>query len=294
MTRMDKKIPVCWHGVREGRGYFNCTTMLNTMFDAYDVEHFGAWEKMPDVEGAVIVVHGGREITREDRLLMDIEPLKWCLIIYLGDEEASFQTERISHPNAIYWVQEPHLEKHTFPHRSILDGWSHNFHRTIPAEVERDLSWSFAGQMTHRRRWDCRTALQNIDWGGVIVESKGYTQGVSREEYARLLCRSKIVPCPSGPFSQDSARIWEALECGALPILDDLSPARTKPGFWAHVLGEFHPLPVITDWSTLRDEIDHLKTEWEDRQYEALVWWRMYKESFNQWLRIDLAKLGVK
>ena len=101
------KIPICWHAMRDGRGRFDSTAMVNDMFDLYDVEHFPAWNRMPDVEGAVIVVHGGREITREDKLAMDIENLKGGLMIYLGDEEASFQTEKISHPNAIYWVQEP-------------------------------------------------------------------------------------------------------------------------------------------------------------------------------------------
>ena len=50
----------------------------------------------------------------ENKLAMDIEKLKWALIIYLGDEEASFQTEKICHPNAIYWVQEPLMGKHDF------------------------------------------------------------------------------------------------------------------------------------------------------------------------------------
>ena len=37
-----------------------------------------------------------------------------------------------------------------------------------------------------------------------------------------------------------------------------------------------------------------MKVDWEDRQKEAVAWWHGYRRSFEQWLRIDLAKLGVK
>ena len=286
------KIPICWHAMRDGRGRFDSTAMVNDMFDLYDVEHFPAWDRMPDVEGAVIVVHGGREITREDKLAMDIENLKWALIIYLGDEEASFQTEKISHPNAIYWVQEPLMGKHDFAHRYILDGYAHGMQDHI-VKCDRDLDWFFGGQVQNERRRGCVDALRGLDWGGIVIETKGFYQGIAQSEYYRTVCRAKIIPCPSGPFSQDAARPWSALECGSVPILDDFSPVRKEPGFWKMVLGD-HPFRVIEDWRTLRDEIENLKVDWPDRQYEAVAWWKGYRESFNSWLRIDLAKLGVK
>ena len=121
------KIPVCWHASKEGRGRFDSTAILNDMFDTYpNLEHYACWDKMPDVEGAVVVVHGGRELGREDKLQMDIMDLKWVLLILLGDEESSLDTTRISHPNAIYWVQEPLMGKHDFADRYILDGYAHN------------------------------------------------------------------------------------------------------------------------------------------------------------------------
>jgi hypothetical protein len=291
------KVPVIWHAQEDSRGYYNCTAMVNDLFDSHGCgPHYPARNKMPDVEGAIVVVHGGRELGGLDRLNRDIEPLKWVLLIFLGDEESQFPAEQVEHPNKICWVQEPLPGKHDFADRFILDGYTPHTRKCLielPDALERDLDWCFAGQMTHERRWACRNALQNIDWGGVIVESKGYCQGVSLSEYYRLLRRAKIVPCPSGPFSPDSARVCEALECGAIPILDDLSPTRKEPGFWKMVLGD-HPLPVVTDWSTLPRVIEELKSHWNERVLECELWWACYKKDFMTWLEKDVQCLTTR
>lgn len=282
-------IPVIWHSQEDGRGRYNCTAMVNDLFDNYDCEHFPGWKTMPDVDGAVIIVHGGREPGRLDKLNMDIERLRWVLLIFLGDEEASFPAELVEHPNKICWVQEPLPGKHDFADRYILDGYTPHTHKHL-VYCEKDLDWVFAGQVTHGRRRACVSALQGIDWGGVIVESKQYCGGVSLEEYHRLLCRARIVPCPSGPLSPDSARVCEALECGAIPILDDLSPTRHEPGFWKMVLGD-HPFPVVTDWSTLPDLIKEIKIDWRERTRQCQTWWFLYQINFLDWFSKDIEKL---
>jgi hypothetical protein len=286
-------INVVWHAQVEGRGRYDSTAMVNSMLDCYECTHHGGWDKMPDVEGAVVIVHGGRELGRLDRLNEDIKKLKYVLLIFLGDEESSFPAEKVEHPHKIVWVQEPIPGRHHFADRFIIDGYGHDRKRHI-VTVDKDLDWFLGAQITHERRIACVDALRKINWGGVIIESRGYYQGVQMSEYVRMLCRAKIVPCPSGPFSPDAARPWDSLECGAIPILDDLSPTRDKPGFWQCVLGG-HPFPVITDWSTLPDVIERLKAEnTEIRARECLQFWETYKWKFSCWLKPDLKELGVE
>lgn len=285
-------IPIIWHAQEDGRGRYNCTSMVNDMFDAYDCVHYGGWNKMPDVEGAVVVVHGGRELGRLDALCSDIAPLEWVLLIFLGDEECSFLSEMVEHPNKKVWIQEPIPGRHDFADRYILDGYPHDYRRFIKP-CKKDLDWVFAGQVTHERRYACVNALRSMEWGGVVVETKGFCQGVSREEYYSLLSRAHIVPCPSGPFSPDAARPWEALECGAVPILDDLSPSRKEPGFWKYVLGD-HPFPVLTDWSKLPAKIKEVKSDWPEISLRCLAWWEGHKLSFSEWLGTDIWKLTGK
>jgi hypothetical protein len=285
-------VNVIWHAQTEGRGRYDSTSMLNDMLDLYDVTHIGGWDSMPDVDGAVIIVHGGREVGRLDRLNEDIKKLSWCIIVALGDEESSFPVEKIEHPHRKIWVQEPIPGRHDFADRFMINGYGHDRHRHI-VDVEKDLQWFFGGQVSHERRVACVDALRKINWGGVVIETRGYFQGVSLAEYMRLMCRAKIVLCPSGPFSPDAARPWDALEAGCIPVLDDLSPTRKERGFWKYVLGE-HPLPVLTDWNDLLLVVPELLESWEETAAICQHFWQEYQTSFRRWLFKDLTMLGVE
>lgn len=290
-------IPVIWHAQKAERGHYNCTQMINDLFDFHKCWHFGYEEqwKYGDLDGAAFVVHGGREQGAIDRLNIDIEELKWVLLIFLGDEEGVFPIEQVEHPNKIVWIQEPRYDdRHGFADRYILDGYtpgckSWKKREDRPPTI-RDLDFVFAGQVTHERRIACVDALRRIPWGGIVVETKGYCQGVSPPEYFHLLERAHLVPCPSGPFSPDAARPWESLECGAIPILDELSPVQNAPGFWKRVLGD-HPLPTIVDWNDLPEMIHECRTEFEILAPLAQAWWSRYKANFLQSLPEDVQKL---
>ena len=243
-----------------------------------------------DMRGAIVVVHGGRELGQIARLNIDIRKLEWILLVVLGDEENSFPVEEIEHDNKRIWIQEPMPRRHDFCNRFMINGYGHDHHKYL-VKCKKDLDWFWGGQVTHDRRRAVVDALRQLDWGGFIIETRGYHQGVSLQEYYRCLCRAKIVPCPSGPFSPDAARIWDTLEAGGIPILDDLSPSRTEPGFWSYVLGEQHPLPVVTDWSTLPAVIEGLKSDWTVLNVKIQRWWHAYKTVFHRWLWIDIKEL---
>ncbi len=67
---MDRPmIPVLWHAQPDGRGFYNSSAMLNWMFDQYPCKHYGVSKEMVELNGAgaVVVVHGGRELDGLDR-----------------------------------------------------------------------------------------------------------------------------------------------------------------------------------------------------------------------------------
>jgi len=298
------EIPVIWHSQQDARGHYNCTTFINDIMDSNHCgPHIAGWDGIPKgTEGAIVIVHGGREEGRFQKLQNDILPLEWVLLIFLGDEEGSFPAEMIEHPNKVWWVQEPIPGRHDHANRFLIDGYTPKtrkfvtFHKALVSmgkSKKKDLDWVFAGQVTHVRRRDCVDALRTIDWGGVIVETKGYCQGVSIEEYHDLLLRAKIVPCPSGPCAPDAARAWEALECGAIPILDEYSPRFQCDGYWTKVLGP-HPLPVIRDWAALPFRIKELLEDWPAKASECQRWWESYKAWMKAALALDLYELHLR
>jgi hypothetical protein len=101
-----------------------------------------------------------------------------------------------------------------------------------------------------------------------------------------------MAPCPAGPQTPDTFRVYEALECGAIPILDAVSLRSETRGVWPLLLGD-HPLPVIEDWATLPDVMAEWLKDWEDKARWIQMWWRSYKKDMQLWLAKDLISLGA-
>lgn len=280
-------INVVWYGV-DSRLYKNCTVMLNEMLDSYDcVHHTGGIP--PGVRGAVVVVHGESCMDKVTRLSIEIKQLDWVVLVYLGDECQSFPIERIRHANMSLWVQDADPARAPLINRYLPGGYSPG---TAHVDVPRDLDWFFAGQITHPHRQACVDAIATIPGGGFSVQTKGYTQGISSAEYFRCLSRAKFVPCPSGPVSPDSTRVWESLECGAVPILDASSPAG-RFGLW-NLMIPGHPFPVVNDWSALPGLLLELlqNGEFDSLAATSAAFWADYKAKFLLWLKEDIDELS--
>ncbi len=155
---------------------------------------------------------------------------------------------------------------------------------------ERIYDWSFCGQVTHERRRQCIEQLRKLP-KGKLVETDGFGRGLEHEEYFRILTQSKIVPCPCGPATPDTYRMCEALEAGAVPIIDTVSLPGIH-GYWEMTLPD-HPLPFVNEWSELPAVMETVLNDYERIQRLCQYWWMGYKLRFRNWLAEDLAALGV-
>lgn len=253
-----------------------------------------------DVDGAVVVLPGQHHVEYYDVINHDIAQLKWVVFILLGDEESLFNLDEIKHPNMRVWAQSRAT--------SMSDKVSHHLPWGYPQDARAAIAkfpdeqrWKkmdvfFAGQMTHARRLECRDAIVEMQrqgkhkigfWG-----TPGFTQGYGREEYYFHMCEAKIVPCPAGVITPDSFRVWEALEAGAIPIVDELS---SRPGQWAHwwetLIGERPYFAMISDWETLPEVVDYILGDYEHLQQEVLDWWVRYKNRLALWMYNDIIEL---
>jgi len=184
------------------------------------------------------------------------------------------------------WVQDADPRRAAIIDRYLPGGWAPG---SAHVDVPRDLDWFFAGQITHEHRRQCIKALEEISGGGFYVCTKGYTQGISSAEYIRSLSRAKFIPCPSGPVSPDSTRVWEALECGAVPIVDASSP-QGRNGFW-DLQAPSAPFRVIQGWQLLPTILEELLRNYDDLQQKTALWWKEYKAAYLLWLEKDIQEL---
>ena len=298
----DASIPVIWHeGTSNGdkRSWYDDAVLMNETFDGVrGFTHHSTFAELPEgSDGAIIVVHGGNEQGRADSVLMDAETLKWSIIVVLCDDESAFNTRLLQAPNRKLWQQMPIPGKHDFCDRFLICGYPNDIHRELAKcrDVNRDLDWFFAGQVTHSRRHHCVKFLDRIP-NGTLVKTAGFSQGLSREEYYRTLRRCKIAPCPGGPVTPDTIRVAEALEAGCVPLVD-MKPGNRGQypnGYWKYVLKQDPPFRVVNEWFELPVAMQEELAAFPQKTLKLQEWWANYKRSMQDWLRQDIEELRTR
>jgi hypothetical protein len=241
--------------------------------------HHRLWEDDKLVDAAVVVIPAGRY--EPDFVQAELDRLDACVVILTSDETAVFDSSKLTHGNARWWVQAPR------PGRSYPEGarflpcgfppFTSELARAAPASAShRDRDWAFLGQVNHRSRRELVANLRGLT-GGDLRPSQGFTTGVSQTAYMRAMAAAKIAPCPSGPGMADSFRVWEALEAGCVPVVEEGCPAY-KGGYWGQ-LGT--PFPTVGDWSEFPALLPRLLDEWPGNANRIQSWWSQYRRSLE-------------
>lgn len=304
-------VPIAWVSYHEPdiirRGYWDQGLLERTIdrslhrpVQPVPYSHHDGIETLPaGAEGAVVVVPAQHHAGAEDlsRLNAEIANLGWVLVILTGDECSLFPWQDLQHPALRLWVMTPHPEHHAeCPARFIGEGWRYDTPEVLAeTSAAKDQDWFFAGQVTHRRRKALAAALRRLSaQSGRLVETPGFTQGMERRDYLRALARAKVAPCPAGACTPDSFRLYEALEAGCLPLLDDTSP-KGWSGFWALMerSGARPPAPTVERWADVGTVIDsEVGDQWPANANRASAWWQGYKRSLAYALDDDVREVS--
>lgn len=239
-------------------------------------------------EGAIVVIPAEYNAEYVDQINVALRALPWAVVILASDERGLFPVEDLIPVRAL-WVMTPHFEKHVYPVGTNFMGEFYppdaRFELIHGHWHERKYRAGFSGQITHQRRHELRdvmTEMSDVYFNGTA----GFTQGLSRSEYYQLLLDSVTAPAPSGPETLDSFRAFEALEAGAIPVLD-LNCPRTQNGtrYWDAVLGADHPLPTVSHWLELEEVIDNLTPAESNRVF---AWWQGHKRNIRRRILADV------
>lgn len=306
-------VPVVWVSYRQpaiiNRGYWD-QGMIERILDrrawrpagALSYEHHDRFETLPAGSGAVVVLPAQHHYLAEEvaRLNRDLAPLPWVLLILTGDECSLFPSRLLDHPRLRMWIMTPRPALHsTVPEGTTFVGEGYDddvpdmLADLAPTPPARTLDWFFAGQVTHERRKTMAGALRRLPRdSGVLVETPGFTRGLPRPEYLARMASAKVVPCPSGPCTPDSFRLYEALEAGCVPLADAIHPGG-QPGFWPFVYGDV-PFPVVEEWRDVRRHIDQALAGWPANANRCSAWWQAEKRRLAYRLDDDVRDLGAE
>lgn len=254
-------------------------------------------------DGAVIVFPARRQSSYVDHLNKDIQRLKWVIIILTGDEAREFPADQISHPNMKLWIMTPNPERHPEGARKIGSGFPPQALEWLSKYKEdafkKEIDYFFAGQITHERRIEAAKQLEIIDefkesnkLDGIYLFSSGFTEGMPHKYYYKGLASSKTSPCPSGPESPDSFRLYESLEAGCIPIVDAYSPKLKHDDYWTWFFDEEPPFPVYKELFQIRGYIAESVTQYPQLSNKISSWWQTKKREMCYWLRNDIENLS--
>lgn len=144
--------------------------------------------------------------------------------------------------------------------------------------VERTLTWSFSGHVDKTTRPDMAKYMINIPNGKYYFKKTGQNWGAFEGhkldpiDLFNMYSDSIFVPCPQGNQSIDSLRVCEALEAGAIPIIE-------RSDYWSKLYGTDNPLVQIDSWSVAPSIITMLLSDTTRLEYQRQYthnWWKNY------------------
>ena len=239
--------------------------------------------RLPKEKSAVVVIPARHHKGYEEQVNLQLQVMDNVVLFLMGDEEADFEVEKIKHPSIHIWIQNPHTGRHD-NYNKLGTGYTPQSQRILPALIpEKTIDVYFSGQITHSRRLEMLDVLNHYQSTGAnakINATKGFTQGVSHEQYYKDMTSSKIAPAPSGAVIPDSFRLFEALECMAVPIADERSPDGVIHNYWDWLFNDETPFPKLTSWDRFYTIAEDILRDWPKDQHKITAWWIEQKRNF--------------
>jgi hypothetical protein len=151
---------------------------------------------------------------------------------------------------------------------------------------QRRYAWSFIGEAGKSSRPDAVKELSPIEphfcFSTTTVPGMTFFQRsaqarkrISRADVVAILGQSAFAPSPMGNANLECFRVYEGLECGAIPIVE----RRLGIDYYRSLFGD-HPILTVRSWSEARRIIEDLlrnPERMDELQKQCVQWWRQYK-----------------
>lgn len=147
----------------------------------------------------------------------------------------------------------------------------------------REKQWSFFGTDWKDRRNLLSPLGANQPYACYLVESWDSEKKVQRKEYITTLLDSLFVPCPPG-LNPETFRLYEALECGCVPLYVKQGDADPYANWLQEELG----LLPVSNWQEASALLAHFVKEkeiLENYRGSLLVRWISWKKRLSDGVR---------
>lgn len=272
-------IPVVWFD--QSRGNWDHWILLRT-FEKHEWLFPQYNEKVnPYFDRAIVVLVGKPDVGKVREYL---EHIKSGVVIMMSEEDAYFDWKAaIPQDRFEIWTQNWHQSTKDEITNRILLGIPYRKGYQYKKESPKKYLWSFVGQVQNPFRQECVKVLKKMPDGYMKLVrgfGGGVSGGVEYQEYLDIIAQSKFVICPSGSMTVETFRVFEAMECGSIPITDRRCP-RDPEGwdYWEKVVPN-NDLFTVNTWDDLPDIIG----SWDDFPHPEMMnqWWEDYKNQLER------------
>ena len=143
-------------------------------------------------------------------------------------------------------------------------------------ENKRKYKWAFTGTLHKSSRHDLLFQLSDIKPFFCHKTDKFDEKIISVNEMSEALSLTEFMPCPNGFFHPETYRLYEALQCGCIPIVEDAYKyyARLFPN---------NPFIKVSKWGDAKNIIKNWQeTQIKQKREECNSWWSQYKNDLQE------------
>ncbi len=201
------------------------------------------------------------------------------VVIFVSDEDSRFVWKYAMPPHLEAWTQYYSPNKSEIKERILLGAPNRIKDYKINSHPKKYV-WSFVGQVQNPSRQRCVEVLKTMPDGFLHIAGAfgGQENGIEYQEYLDIMCQSMFVICPGGSMSVDSFRVYEAMECNAIPITEKRAPRDANDfDYWDSVHSS-NDMIILDSWNELPGIV-----EMYDGNNEQIrnLWWTYYKTNLE-------------
>ena len=144
--------------------------------------------------------------------------------------------------------------------------------------------WAFIGTPHKSSRHDLLFQLSDIKPAFCHKTKKFNEKIIQVDEMSKVLSSTQFVPCPNGFVHPETYRVYEALECNCIPIVENAYKYYDR-------LFPNNPFIKVDKWIEAKTIINDWSKEMVIKKSEdCRIWWGKYKDQLQDSIKLKICK----
>lgn len=258
--------------------FVNSYPWILNLLSKLEIEIINDTQNLDENESLIIVDH---MISTKESFYFDLSnKVKKIFLIHLGDEGGAEKKDLVySLCEHIWRTFSLPMFKNLKNVTSIPIGYKCDPIKDNINILKRNYKWSFLGTTHGSSRYDLLNKHKNITPNFInLTENFSGKKSMDTNDYYKILNNSIFAPIPHGYFHPETYRLYEALEAGCIPIIEN--PFQFFDNFLPN-----NPLLSVNSWedsSTIIKKYLENKKDIEILRNKINDWWTQHKENLKE------------